>query len=95
MRQRAWLFAAIALLAAAAWLMSRGDKLHEDRAPRVDFPRYVRFPEQQRINRRRTLPVPAAQPEDPIERDRWSRQGFTGAVPLLQRPVAEPAAARR
>lgn len=39
--------------------------------------------------------VEAARPEDPEERDRWSRQGFTEAEPLLQRPVAARAAARR
>ena len=39
--------------------------------------------------------VEAARPEDPEERDRWNRQGFTGANPVLQRPVAAPAAARR
>jgi hypothetical protein len=64
MRHRAWLLAAIALLAAAGWLMSRGDKLHEDRAPRLPFPRYPGVAEQQRNARRRTLPLPAAQPDD-------------------------------
>jgi predicted N-acetyltransferase YhbS len=39
--------------------------------------------------------VEAAQPDEPRERDRWSRQGFTDADPLLQRPVADHAAARR
>jgi len=39
--------------------------------------------------------VEAALPEDPEERDRWNRQGFTEAEPLLQRPVAARAAARR
>ena len=32
--------------------------------------------------------VEVAQPENPDELDRWSRQGFTGASPLLERPVA-------
>jgi predicted N-acetyltransferase YhbS len=39
--------------------------------------------------------VEAVCPEDPEERDRWNRQGFIGADPLLQRPVADRAAARR
>jgi len=39
--------------------------------------------------------VEAARPEDPEERDRWSRQGFTGGDPLLMRAVADRAAARR
>ncbi len=39
--------------------------------------------------------VEAARPEDPEERDRWNRQGFIEAEPLLQRPVAARAAARR
>ena len=39
--------------------------------------------------------VEAARPEDSEECDRWSRQGFTVAEPLLQRPVAARAAARR
>jgi predicted N-acetyltransferase YhbS len=39
--------------------------------------------------------VEAVAPQDPEERDRWNRQGFTGAEPLLQRPVADRAAARR
>ena len=38
--------------------------------------------------------VEAACPQDPEERDRWNRQGFTGADPLLQRPVADRAARR-
>ena len=39
--------------------------------------------------------VEAARPEDPGERDRWSRLGFADTDPLLQRPVAVRAAARR
>lgn len=39
--------------------------------------------------------VEAVRPESPEELDRWNRQGFTGAEPLLQRPVADRAAARR
>jgi hypothetical protein len=37
--------------------------------------------------------VEAVRPEDPEDRDRWNRLGFTGAEPQLMRPVAEPAAA--
>ena len=39
--------------------------------------------------------VEAALPEDPEERDRWNRQGFTEAEPQLQRPIAARATARR
>jgi predicted N-acetyltransferase YhbS len=39
--------------------------------------------------------VEAAQPEDSEERDRLNRLGFVGADPLLMRPVAAAAAARR
>jgi hypothetical protein len=39
--------------------------------------------------------VEAVRPEDPGERDRWNRMGFVDAEPLLQRPVAAPAVARR
>ena len=39
--------------------------------------------------------VEVARPEDPEERDRWNRQGFIGADPLLQRAVADRVAARR
>jgi predicted N-acetyltransferase YhbS len=39
--------------------------------------------------------VEAVAPDAPEERDRWTRLGFTGADPLLQRPVADRAAARR
>jgi GNAT superfamily N-acetyltransferase len=37
--------------------------------------------------------VEAVRPEDPEDRDRWNRLGFTSAEPQLMRPVAEPAAA--
>ena len=39
--------------------------------------------------------VEAASPEDTEERDRLARLGFVGAPPVLQRPVAAPAAAAR
>ena len=39
--------------------------------------------------------VEAVRPEDPEERDRWNRYGFVDAAPLLTRPVAVGAAARR
>ena len=39
--------------------------------------------------------VEAVRPQDPEECDRWNRLGFIGADPLLQRPVADRAAARR
>jgi GNAT superfamily N-acetyltransferase len=39
--------------------------------------------------------VEAVQPDEPRERARWTRQGFIDADPLLQRPVANHAAARR
>ncbi len=39
--------------------------------------------------------VEAARPDDDEERERWNRIGFIDAEPLLQRPVADRAAARR
>jgi len=39
--------------------------------------------------------VEAVRPEDPDEFARWTRQGFIGADPLLQRPVADRASAAR
>src|SRR5687767_9419782 len=59
MRNKAWLFAALALLAVAAWLMSRGDSVAstDDKKPRVEFPRYPKQAEQDRNRRRRTLPA--------------------------------------
>jgi len=59
MRNKAWLFAALALLALAAWLMSRGDSVAstEEKKPRVEFPRHPKPSEQDRNRRRRTLPA--------------------------------------
>jgi hypothetical protein len=58
MRNKAWLVAALALLALAAWLMSRGDSVAstEDKKPRVEFPRFAKPEEHDRNRRRRTLP---------------------------------------
>jgi predicted N-acetyltransferase YhbS len=40
--------------------------------------------------------VEAVRPDNPDELDRWNRQGFTGASPILERSVAaDRAAARR
>src|SRR5262249_31951134 len=65
MRRRAWFLVAAALLAAAAWLMARGDaRARRGADPRVVFPRSPRPAEHDRIQRRRTLPPPAAAPED-------------------------------
>ncbi|WP_434041658.1 MULTISPECIES: hypothetical protein [Sorangium] len=71
MRHRAWLLAAVVLLGLAAWLMSRGDgKATAARKPRVEFPRYPRDAEQERNQRRLTLPPPPQNdPKRPGRRD--------------------------
>lgn len=75
MRNKAWLAAAVALLALAAWLMSRGDSVastDDDKKPRVEFPRYPKPEEHDRNRRRRTLaPAPRAVESDvaPAKRD--------------------------
>lgn len=76
MRHRAWFIAAAALLCLAAWLMARGDsKAKQAAKPRVEFPRYARGPESERMQRRRTLP-PAPQAEG-------SNEPLTRRDPLL------------
>jgi len=69
MRNKAWLFAALALLAVAAWLMSRGDSVAstDDKKPRVEFPRYPKQAEQDRNRRRRTLPAPPAKADSDVQ----------------------------
>lgn len=39
--------------------------------------------------------VEAVLPDDPDERNRWDRLGFSGAVPRIERPVAADRAAAR
>ena len=39
--------------------------------------------------------VEAARPDDPDELERWNRQGFIGAGPLIERPVAAAKVAAR
>jgi hypothetical protein len=74
-RHRAWLAAAVCLLALAAWLMSRGDSKARTAAkkPKVELPRYPRQDEWERSQRRRTIPLPplaSAEPDaPPVKRD--------------------------
>jgi hypothetical protein len=69
MRNKIWLFAAVVLLALAAWLMSRGDSMasSEDKKPRVEFPRAPRRAEQDRNRRRRTLAAPPAKGDSEVQ----------------------------
>lgn len=68
-----WFAAFVLLLIAAAWLMSAGEPEGQKPAPRVvDFPRGMRQPEWERLERRRTLaarphtdPTPAPAPSLP------------------------------
>jgi len=55
MRRRSWLLVTIALLGAAAFLMSRGDAPRREPQARVSFPRALRPAEAQRLEARRTL----------------------------------------
>jgi len=67
MRKWAWLVAFAALLILAAFLMSRGDKAQKpERVRRAEFPRYAQPWEQERNQKRRTLP-PVAIPEGATE----------------------------
>jgi hypothetical protein len=65
MRSRAWLLAAVVLLAVAAWLMARGDAKEKPAKPAVvAFPRHQGREEQERSRRRRTLPPPPPKPNE-------------------------------
>ncbi|MGA9523011.1 MAG: hypothetical protein WBV82_16200 [Myxococcaceae bacterium] len=62
-RRWPWLMAALVLLGAGAWLMSREDPERPEPArERVSMPRKMRNPERQRAQERRTLVVPAPDP---------------------------------
>lgn len=69
-----WLAAALLLVGLAAFLMSRGeDQPPEHEEVKVAFPRFLRGPERQRMETRKTLPVPtvatprqAQRPRDPL-----------------------------
>ena len=63
-RRLGWIAAALALFAAAAWLMTRREEpaTLEDPPPRVDFPRRLRDAEVERMLSRRTLPPAAPAP---------------------------------
>jgi hypothetical protein len=68
-RNKAWLFGALALLALAAWLMSRGDSVAstDEKKPRVEFPRHPKQADQDRNRRRRTLPAPPARADSDVQ----------------------------
>lgn len=80
MKRRAWLFAAAALLALAAWLMSRGDgKAKPAPEVKVEFPRHPKAEENARNERRRTLaPKPT---KNPAEEYRPRRDPLLTALP--------------
>ena len=60
MKKRAWLLLAAALLCLSAFLMSRGDSREAPAGPtKVAFPRRAKPEEQERSQRRRTLPPEA------------------------------------
>ncbi|MEO7327083.1 MAG: hypothetical protein ABI193_00800 [Minicystis sp.] len=80
MKRRAWLFAALALLAVAAWLMSRGDSRARPRPEvKVEFPRHAKPEENARNNQRRTLPPKP--PEKPTDEYRPRRDPVLTALP--------------
>jgi hypothetical protein len=81
MKHRAWLFAAVLLLALAAFLMSRGDRdAQAKKPPAVAFPRHAKPEEQARNQRRRTLP-PAPVKDDKEEGVRAKRDPVITALP--------------
>jgi hypothetical protein len=83
MKRRAWLLAAVVLLACAAFLMRRGES-KEKPAPvaHVDFPHYARPDEHKRNQERRTLaPAPA---EDGKEGYRQKRDPVMTALPTTK-----------
>lgn len=67
MRRYAWFIAAVALLAIAAYLMSRSDASVRPSAqkPRVEFPRYAKREEHDRNQKRRTLAPAPSNPNKP------------------------------
>jgi hypothetical protein len=78
-RRTAFFAAALALLGAAGWLMSRGDKPIKDQHPRVTFPHSQRDAERARNQRRLTLPPPPAASAD--EGPRPKRDPLLTALP--------------
>jgi hypothetical protein len=80
-KHRTWLFAAVVLLALAAFLMSRGDRdAQAKKPPAVAFPRKAKPEEQARNQRRRTLP-PAPVKDDQEEGVRTKRDPVITALP--------------
>jgi hypothetical protein len=81
MKSRAWLLAAVLLLALAAVLMFRGDRAAQaKKPPAVAFPRHAKPEEQARNQRRRTLP-PAPVKDDQEEGVRTKRDPVITALP--------------
>jgi hypothetical protein len=84
MKRRAWLLAAVLLLACAAFLMRRGES-KEKPAPvaHVEFPHYARPEEHKRNQERRTLPPPPIK-DDTKEGYRQKRDPVMTALPTLR-----------
>lgn len=63
-----WLAAFVLLFFSAAWLMSSGERGQQQERRVVDFPRAMREPERERLERRRTLeaPKPARPQTEPL-----------------------------
>ena len=84
MKRRAWLLAAVVLLACAAFLMRRGES-KEKPAPvaHVEFPHYARPEEHKRNQERRTL-APAPVKDDAQEGYRQKRDPVMTALPTTK-----------
>lgn len=84
MKRRAWLLAAVVLLACAAWLMRRGES-KEKPAPvaHVEFPHFARPDEHKRNQARRTL-APAPVKDDTKEGFRAKRDPVMIALPTTR-----------
>jgi hypothetical protein len=84
MKRRAWLLAALVLLACAAFLMRRGEsKEKPSPVAHVDFPHYARPEEHKRNQERRTLPPPPVK-DDTKEGYRQKRDPVMTALPTTK-----------
>lgn len=84
MKRRAWLLAALVLLACAAVLMWRGESKEKPApAAHVEFPRFSRPEEQERNQKRRTL-APAPIKDDKQEGFRQKRDPVLTALPTTK-----------
>lgn len=86
-----WLGSAVVLFALAAWLMSRGDEPRKQPPPPVEFPRYLRPAEQERLERRRTLPEKPAPIAAPAQEEPRTAPVLDPLLAALRRKPGESA----